>query len=75
MGTYNSYTRPTPAALKAIKDLMVYGVNKNKVKKAYNVGGHCNYANINCPGRSVYEEIRYWPHYNHAVGSCEKYNK
>ena len=75
MGTYNSDTQPTAKALQAIKDLMVCGVNKNKVKTAYNVGVHCNFANVNCPGRSVYEKIRYWPRYNHAAGWCENYNK
>ena len=75
MGTFNSNTQPTAKALQAIKDLMVCGVNKKKVKTLYNVGGHCNFANKDCPGSSVYEKLRYWPRYNHAARWCDQYNK
>ncbi|KAF2892794.1 hypothetical protein ILUMI_13382 [Ignelater luminosus] len=60
IGTFTS-TRPNDAALQAVKDLIACGVSQGKIKRDYKLIAHRQVKSTECPGKSLYDEVKTWP--------------
>ncbi|CAL7950367.1 unnamed protein product [Xylocopa violacea] len=54
---------PNAAAIKAAQDLISYGVAIGKIQENYTLLGHRQTTATICPGDSLYELIKTWPHW------------
>ncbi|XP_059161421.1 peptidoglycan recognition protein 1-like [Physella acuta] len=54
---------PTAAALQAAKDMIACGVTLGKIQPNYTLRGHRDMVSTQCPGDTLYTEIKTWPHY------------
>lgn len=55
---------PSAAAIKAVKDLIEYGVTLGKIQENYTLLGHRQTTSTSCPGDSLYQLIQTWPHWS-----------
>lgn len=55
---------PNAAAIEATKNLISYGVTIGKIQSNYTLLGHRQTAHTSCPGNSLYELIKTWPHWS-----------
>lgn len=49
--------------LKAVKNLIAFGVDKGYIAKDYQLIGHRQVRDTECPGEKLYKEIQTWEHY------------
>jgi N-acetylmuramoyl-L-alanine amidase len=61
-GTFTS-ALPPKAQTDAVKSLIACGVTLGKLRSAYTLRGHRDMGSTECPGTSLFNEIRTWPHY------------
>ncbi|XP_033756598.1 peptidoglycan-recognition protein SC2-like [Pecten maximus] len=59
-------TLPSANSLHAAKALVQCGVNKGYIEANYSLFGHRDVGNTDCPGNSLYAEIRTWDRYNYT---------
>ncbi|CAK9827456.1 Peptidoglycan-recognition protein SC2 [Anthophora retusa] len=52
---------PNAAAIKAVQDLISYGVAIGKIDENYTLLGHRQTTQTSCPGDSLYQLIQTWP--------------
>ncbi|XP_033756600.1 peptidoglycan-recognition protein SC2-like isoform X2 [Pecten maximus] len=57
---------PIKNALNAAKGLAQCGLNKGFMKPTYSLFGHRDVGDTDCPGNSLYAEIRTWDRYNYT---------
>ncbi|XP_076240325.1 peptidoglycan recognition protein S2 [Calliopsis andreniformis] len=57
----------SPAAIKAVKSLISYGVTIGKIDDNYTLLGHRQTASTICPGDSLYRLIQTWPNWSSNV--------
>lgn len=55
---------PNAAAIEATKNLISYGVAIGKIQSNYTLLGHRQTTRTSCPGDSLYELIKTWPHWS-----------
>ncbi|KAJ9599613.1 hypothetical protein L9F63_009930 [Diploptera punctata] len=55
---------PTDEMLKAAKDIIKCGVERGSIASGYKLVGHSQVKNTLCPGASLLEEIKTWPHWD-----------
>ncbi|KAF3428666.1 hypothetical protein E2986_14107 [Frieseomelitta varia] len=55
---------PNAAAVKAVQDLIEYGVSLGKIQENYTLLGHRQTTQTTCPGDSLYQLIQTWPHWS-----------
>jgi N-acetylmuramoyl-L-alanine amidase len=67
IGNFNN-TLPGASALNAAQKLLACGVQKNAITPAYSLYGHRDVRDTTCPGYTLYNAIRKWPHYNISTG-------
>ncbi|XP_061176913.1 uncharacterized protein LOC133185612 [Saccostrea echinata] len=63
IGTFNDTMPPTPAVA-SVRKLLMCGVNRNAITSTYSLYGHRDVRATTCPGYTLYNAIRKWPHYN-----------
>ncbi|XP_020296957.1 peptidoglycan-recognition protein SC2-like [Pseudomyrmex gracilis] len=63
IGDYSNRT-PNQAAIQAVQNLIAYGVSTNKIKNNYVLYGHRQTWQTACPGNTLYETIKSWPHWS-----------
>ncbi|XP_062573065.1 uncharacterized protein LOC134235006 isoform X2 [Saccostrea cucullata] len=63
IGTFNDTMPPAPAVTSARK-LLKCGVYRNAITSTYSLYGHRDVRDTTCPGYTLYNAIRKWPHYN-----------
>ncbi|XP_078032652.1 peptidoglycan recognition protein 3-like [Augochlora pura] len=54
---------PNAAAIAATKKLIAYGVAIGKIQENYQLIGHLQAGQTECPGESLYNLIKTWPHW------------
>ncbi|RNA10805.1 peptidoglycan-recognition SC2-like [Brachionus plicatilis] len=54
---------PNSLALNAVKNLIECGVSLGKIKPTYSLRGHRDSSATECPGNTLYTEIRKWAQY------------
>lgn len=54
---------PQAAAIKAVENLMNYGIEIGKIQANYTLLGHRQTRATDCPGQKLYELIQTWPHW------------
>lgn len=56
---------PNTAALNVTKELIECGIEMNKIRpgNGYKLLGHRQASATDCPGQSLYDEIKTWPRY------------
>ncbi|XP_017752210.1 PREDICTED: peptidoglycan recognition protein 3-like [Eufriesea mexicana] len=54
---------PNEAAIKAVKDLITYGVAIGKIQENYKLLGHRQVSQTSCPGDNLYNLIKTWPNW------------
>ncbi|XP_033627789.1 peptidoglycan-recognition protein LF-like [Asterias rubens] len=65
IGNYNDIL-PTPGVLQVLKDLNECGAKSGYMTSRYVLRGHRDVRQLgptDCPGETLYKEIRTWPHY------------
>ncbi|KAJ8317500.1 hypothetical protein KUTeg_005404, partial [Tegillarca granosa] len=62
MGNYMNHL-PNEKALAAVKALIQCGVDNGYISHHYRLYGHRDAGSTNCPGTTLYNLIRTWPHY------------
>lgn len=63
IGNFVGHT-PNAAAIEATKNLISYGVAIGKIQSNYTLLGHRQTTRTSCPGDSLYELIKTWPHWS-----------
>ncbi|CAD1474526.1 unnamed protein product, partial [Heterotrigona itama] len=63
IGNFNHHN-PNAAAIKAVQDLIEYGVSLGKIQENYKLFGHRQTTQTTCPGDSLYQLIQTWPHWS-----------
>ncbi|KAJ8317239.1 hypothetical protein KUTeg_005143 [Tegillarca granosa] len=63
MGNYMNHL-PNEKALAAVKALIQCGVDNGYISHHYRLYGHRDAGSTNCPGTTLYNLIRTWPHYS-----------
>ena len=56
--------KPNAAALNAMKNLIQCGVSHGYITSTYSLYGHRDVKDTDCPGDTLYQEIRTWLHYS-----------
>lgn len=54
---------PPEKMLEATKNLIAFGVDKGYIAKDYQLVGHRQVRDTECPGERLYKEIQTWEHY------------
>ncbi|XP_071979870.1 peptidoglycan recognition protein 1-like [Engystomops pustulosus] len=54
---------PSAAAISAAKSLISCGVKLKKIRSDYKLKGHSDVFSTECPGRSLYNNIKTWPRF------------
>ncbi|KAL2712177.1 peptidoglycan recognition protein 3-like [Vespula squamosa] len=62
IGKFNNNV-PNSASIRATQNLIAYGVANNKIKSDYKLLGHRQTTKTDCPGNSLYNLIKTWPHW------------
>ncbi|KAJ8317122.1 hypothetical protein KUTeg_005026 [Tegillarca granosa] len=70
MGNFMSHL-PVQKALDAAQALIECGVAKGYIEGDYSLYGHRDVKATSCPGDSLYNHIRAWPHYNTVPPTLE----
>ncbi|XP_077295630.1 peptidoglycan-recognition protein LB-like [Arctopsyche grandis] len=55
---------PPPNQLKAVQDLIAFGVRDGRINKSYKLLGHRQTRPTECPGQALFDEIKKWPHFS-----------
>ncbi|CAK9812964.1 Peptidoglycan-recognition protein SC2 [Anthophora plagiata] len=63
---------PNAAAIKAVQDLISYGVAIGKIDENYTLLGHRQTTQTSCPGDSLYQLIQTWPKWSSIERSMRK---
>lgn len=59
LGTYTS-TLPSEEAMQAARDLLDCGITESEMEPTYYIVGHRQDVNTECPGETLFQEIRTW---------------
>lgn len=62
---------PPPQQLKAVKDLIQYGVETGNIQPDYTLIGHRQVRDTECPGDRLFNEIQSWPHFRFLDGGLK----
>jgi N-acetylmuramoyl-L-alanine amidase len=54
---------PTTEALRALQDMIQYGIRLGKITSDYKLYGHRDVGDTECPGDVLYEHIKTWEHF------------